>query len=156
VTQPIATVNQIADFLLVESRDRGDVLTNLKLQKLLYYSQAWHLALTGKPIFSEDFEAWVHGPVVPSQYHRFKNHEWRPIMDEVGKPDLPADLVSHLVEIVDVFGSETATALELMTHEEKPWINARGNIPIDQSCNTVIKKDVMLNYYRSMLEDAAS
>ena len=55
----------LANFLLVTCRESGEVLTNLKLQKLMYYSQAWHLALRDIPLFNEDFQAWVHGPVLP-------------------------------------------------------------------------------------------
>jgi uncharacterized phage-associated protein len=48
----------VSDFMLVEGRERGEILTNLKLQKLLYYAQPWHLALNDRPLFDEDFEAW--------------------------------------------------------------------------------------------------
>ena len=63
----------IANFLLIECRERGDIFTNLKLQKLLYYAQAWYLALRGQSPFHRGFQAWVHGPALPSQYKRFKN-----------------------------------------------------------------------------------
>lgn len=142
-----------ANFLLVESRERGDVLTNLKLQKLLYYAQAWYLALRGKPLFAEDFQAWIHGPVLPSQYKRFKKHEWRPILEEgVKMPKVDAGVAKHLREVVDVFGVETAPSLELMTHREKPWILARKGIPIDQTSSEVISKESMRSFYRSMHE----
>jgi uncharacterized phage-associated protein len=140
-----------ADFLLIDCRDRGDVLTNLKLQKLLYYAQAWYLALHQKPLFDEDFEAWVHGPVLPSQYRRFKEFEWKPILREIPplKPDDPV-ILSHLTEIVDVFGSETAVALEMMTHNELPWKSARSGIPLDQPSSSVISKESMQSYYKSL------
>lgn len=67
--------NSVSDYLLVENRERGENLTNLKLQKLLYYAQAWHLALRNAPLFDEDFQAWVHGPVLPSQYLRFRSFQ---------------------------------------------------------------------------------
>ena len=63
------TAAQVADyFLSLVDEDAGDSMTNLRLQKLLFYAQAWHLALTNRPLFEEDFEAWVHGPVIPSFY----------------------------------------------------------------------------------------
>lgn len=142
--------DQVADFLIVVCRERGDVLTNLKLQKLLYYAQSWFLALKKKAIFEEDFQAWVHGPVLPSQYHRFKHSEWRPIMDEVTKPQLEKILNVHLIEVVDVFGIETAESLELMTHSEAPWKNARKNLSNDEPSSEVIRKDIMREYYSSL------
>lgn len=146
-----------ADFILCECRERGDVLTNLKLQKLLYYAQAWYLALEDKPLFSEDFQAWVHGPVLLSQYHRYKEHEWRPILSEIKKPELVNNkVVSHLIEVVDVFGAETGTALELMTHNEQPWKDARQGVPIDQQSNAVISKDSMTTFYRAINEQKRS
>lgn len=140
-----------ADFLLSESRERGEILTNLKLQKLLYYAQAWYLALKDRPLFQEDMEAWVHGPVLPSQYHRFKEFQWKSITANITMPQIGDDgLVDHLLEIVDVFGTETAVALELMTHRERPWIEARGDIPMDTPSTAIIDKTVMRDYYRTL------
>jgi len=146
----LAPPSSVSDFLLAESRERGEVLTNLKLQKLLYYAQAWHLATYDQELFAEDFRAWVHGPVLPSQYRRFKDYEWRPIMEEVGRPVLESALEAHLLEIVDVFGEETAVALELMTHREKPWLAARGNLALDAPSNAIVLKSLMRDYYRSL------
>lgn len=141
---------QLADYLIVESRERGDLLTPLKLQKLMFYADAWSLALYDKEITPEKFQAWVHGPVALSQYHRFKENRWRPILDEIDKPSLSSDLEKHLCEIVDVFGVETGPALEAMTHQELPWIEARGGIPDDQPCNAYIDKDVTKKFYASL------
>jgi len=145
------TPSTLADFLLVESRERGEVLTNLKLQKLLYYAQAWRLALANEPLVEEDFQAWVHGPVLASQYHRFKDFQWRPLSVDLTRPDFAGTGIdAHLVEIVDVFGSETAVALELMTHREKPWLDARGDLPLDALSDAVIPKRSMAEYYRGL------
>jgi uncharacterized phage-associated protein len=145
-----ASPSSVADFMLIECRERGDVLTNLKLQKLLYYAQAWFLVAHNKPLFAEDFQAWVHGPVLPSQYQRFKENEWRPIQDELTKPDLLSEVHSHLMEIVDIFGVETAVALERMTHNEQPWKSARGNIPSDEASTAIISKESMTSFYQSL------
>jgi uncharacterized phage-associated protein len=145
--------NALADFLLVSCREQGEILTNLKLQKLMYYSQAWHLALKGSALFDEDFQAWVHGPVLPSQFFRFRNYQWRPILDDIVAPEIEEPSAKFLEEIIDVFGSETAVALELMTHRERPWVEARGNLPIDALSNNVITKDSMKTYYRELGEE---
>lgn len=141
---------RVADYLLTASRERGEVLTNLKLQKLLYYAQAWFLATNGKPLFQEDFEAWVHGPVLPSQYHRFKGHSWKPITAKVVRPELTRSVRKHLDAILDVFGSDSAIALERMTHAERPWKEARGDLAPHESSHATIDKRVMKEYYRSL------
>jgi uncharacterized phage-associated protein len=141
----------VADFLLVESRERGEVLTNLKLQKLLYYAQSWYLALHGESLFDEDFEAWVNGPVLPSQYDRFRAFQWRPITDEITRPTFADPAIeTHLREIINVFGSETAISLELMTHRETPWVEARGSLPPWTPSAEIISKGRMLDFYRSL------
>ncbi|SDT91851.1 Panacea domain-containing protein [Stappia sp. ES.058] len=140
----------LADYLISESRERGELLTPLKLQKLMYYSDAWHLALYDTEITVERFQAWVHGPVALSQYHRFKNFKWRPIDAEIECPDLPIEMVKHLDEVVDVFGSETAVALEIMTHKEQPWLDARGDLAEDEPCNNYISKEITKYFYRSV------
>jgi len=60
-------------FLCHIDRDAGDSITHLKLQKLLYYAQAWCIVLSGKSLFEDDFEAWSHGPVLPGIYHDYKH-----------------------------------------------------------------------------------
>jgi uncharacterized phage-associated protein len=146
----VASPSHVADFLLHECRERGDALTNLKLQKLLYYADGWHIALHGQPLFDEAFQAWVHGPVLPSQYRRFRDNQWRPILSPIERPDLPGPVAAHLVEIVDVFGSETAVALELMTHRESPWIAARGGLPAEAPSTNEICKHATGDYFRSL------
>jgi uncharacterized phage-associated protein len=148
----LITPKDAADFLLVESRERGELLTNLKLQKLLYYAQAWHLALKGAPLFQEDFKAWVHGPVLTSQYARFRDFQWRPIELDGDRPVVEAELRRHLIEIIDEFGVESAVGLELMTHREKPWLEARGDLAQDQPSNAKISKDTMRTFYRALAD----
>lgn len=142
--------DQVSNFLLHESRERGEVLTNLKLQKLLYYAQAWHLVRKKQQLFKEDFQAWVHGPVLPSQYMRFKIFEWRPILEDITRPRLSHDLNCYLKEIVDVFGCETATNLELMTHNERPWKETRRGLAPDQQSTAIIPKELMKEFYQSL------
>lgn len=153
IMNDLVAPNLVANFLLVESRERGEILTNLKLQKLLYYSQAWHLALYDTPLFQEEFQAWVHGPVLPSQYYRFNDFKWLPITTDVDAPTLPAPAATHLSEILDVFGVETAVALEHMTHDEMPWKRARGSLPPHEPSRAVIEKSWMKDFYLAMANE---
>lgn len=67
------TVFEVAKFFIHLANETGSYISNLKLQKLVYYAQAWHLALHDTPLFEDDFEAWVHGSVVPSSIRNIKN-----------------------------------------------------------------------------------
>ena len=111
-----------------ESKDSG--LSNLKLQKLLYYSQGFHLAIFNERLFSEKLEAWTHGPVCPEVYHRFKNFGSSPIfLDEKFDQEkgFNQEQIELLDEIFEVFGQFSAWKLRDMTHEELPWIQFENN-----------------------------
>jgi uncharacterized phage-associated protein len=142
---------KVADYIISFFYEYGDAITNLKLQKLMYYAQAWHLAIFDKPLFEGDFEAWVHGPVHMETYQRFKGYRWDPITENIEKPKLPKETVDFLNEVLDVYGSFSAYQLELLTHEEAPWRRARGGIPIDQESRAVISPEDMKEFYRERL-----
>lgn len=144
------TANQVADYFLWFGAEHGDPLSNLKLQKLVYYAQAWHLALHKKPLFAERIEAWVHGPVEPKLYRRFKGHGFGLVPPPQRKPALPARYEAHLKEVFSVYGRYSAWDLERMTHAETPWIKARGGIEPDQPCTTPISHAEMQRFYAGL------
>ena len=150
------TANTIADYFLTKLREVGDNISHLKLQKLVYYAQAWFLALYDKRLFAEEFQAWIHGPVVPSVYDRFKKNGWKPILAKVDKPQLSDDIQEHLEEILRVFNKYTALDLEIMTHSELPWMEARGNTPATERSRATISQQSMKEYCLSLLEKGKS
>lgn len=140
-------------FLSHIERDAGDSITHLKLQKLLYYAQAWCIVLSGKSLFEDDFEAWSHGPVLPSIYHEYKHF---------GFEALPScDCVSNVQEAVEnildevqrVYGEKSARYLEELTHHEAPWLEARNGLPLEVRCSNIISKENMLHFYSEMLQE---
>ncbi len=142
---------EVANRFLSQAHEHGDQLSNLKLQKLLYYAHAWYLVLNeDQPLFDDRIEAWVHGPVVPNVYHEFKQYGWQPIMVEPDKNPLPKDISTHLKDIWEVFSSYSAFDLERMTHQEAPWINARGDLEIDEPSSNAISNSDMATYYRQL------
>lgn len=149
----IATADKVADFFLRFCHNHGDLLTNLKLQKLLYYAQGWHLALFEKPLFNDQIQAWVHGPVVYSVYSKFKKFGPSPISYEPTQADLPPKTIEFLGEIMNVFGKYHAFELERMTHNEMPWIRARGNLAIDEPSFATIKQKDMQDYFTSLADE---
>jgi uncharacterized phage-associated protein len=145
------SVDLVADTLIHLARERNlSDLTNLKLQKLLYYAQAWNLAFSDECLFAEDIEAWVHGPVVPRVFRRFKALGWKTIDTKVNPLHGPY-LASHLKLILTAYGSFSATQLERLTHSEDPWRIARNGIPSDVSSNAVISHKSMKMYYKALL-----
>ena len=143
------TSDRVADMLIHLARERGIDITNLKLQKLLYYAQAWNLVFTGEPLFSGDIEAWVHGPVVPSVFRRFKAFGWNTI-DSPVTPYHDTYLSAHLKLILTAYGALGATQLERLTHSEAPWKNARKGLPPDVSSNSIIAHKDMKMFYTGL------
>jgi uncharacterized phage-associated protein len=134
-------------------RDAGDDITHLKLQKLLYYTQAWHLANYDKPLFDEDMQAWAHGPVVPSVWRLYRDCGWNPLPPEP-LPSIDPDLQGYLEVVFARYGGFTAKKLEELTHAEQPWREARGNLPPEAKCDTPISKSTMRDYYKARLRKA--
>lgn len=150
------TALSLADLILFTSRERNIEVTNLKLQKLLYYSQAWHLAILGKPLFLDRIEAWIHGPVVPPVFGHFKEYRWNPIPFFGPDPgielgDAHWSIRNFIGEVMEAYGTLTGPQLERLTHEEDPWKKARAGIPSDQPSNNVITHESMIDFYRPMV-----
>lgn len=150
----MSTAKEVARYIVGFFQMAEDPITNLKLQKLLYYVQGWHLGLYGDAAFDEDLQAWVHGPVQPSVYHEYKQYRWNPITDEVAIPDLHKKLKRHIDNVLEVYGSDSAYELERRTHREAPWKDARKGIQRDQDCTNVIKKKAMKDYFKRLADEA--
>ena len=146
----MTTAKKVAEYFLWKAREHGDWLTNLKLQKLLYYAQGWHLAIFKGPLFPEKIEAWVHGPAIPSVYGRFKRFGWNPITDQVTKPEFEH---SNLVdEVFEKYARFSAWELEQMTHEESPWRNARGGLAPEKESKNEIQPEAIQSYFAAKLK----
>lgn len=143
--------SEIANYFIWLSHETGALLTNLKLQKLLYYSQGWYLAFYQKPLFKDNIEAWIHGPVVPCIYKKYKIFQWNPIAEKAEKPLLNPKTNSFLVSLSKAYFHRDGYELELMTHQEKPWINARKGLKPDVNSNNIISRKDMQNYFTSMM-----
>ena len=111
----------------------GDQISNLKLQKLLYYAQGAFLAIKGVPLFPDKIMAWMHGPVVPDVYHEYKGYGDAGIAPpETFDPDMFSDEESELLtEVYNEFAQYSAWKLRNMTHQETPWQETPQNEEID-------------------------
>lgn len=151
------TYQEVADFFLAFADDKGETISNLKLQKLVYYAQAWFVANYEKPLFKGEFQAWVHGPVLPELYRTYKERGSSPIptsreLEEVEKALDPA-ILEYLKEVARVYMPSGAYELELMTHQEAPWIDAREGLEPDEKGENVISLEAMKEYYGGKIKN---
>jgi len=118
------TAQQIAQWFINRSildaeSNKGELLSNMKLQKLLYYAQGCFLALKGAPLFGEEILAWEHGPVVQEIYRKYKKNLFIDSFEDV---KIDRDISSVLEEAYEIFGQFSAWKLRDMTHSETPWL----------------------------------
>ena len=156
-TNPV-NVHDVTDFIIGQFGDEKDGLTVLKLQKLLYYVQAWHLAFGKGRLFNGGFQAWVHGPVNRDVYDRFKStHSLfssltaNDIRDGFDHGLMSQDAKDHIRVVIDAYGELTGMQLEDMTHNEAPWRTARGSLKPFERCETEISELAMTNFYAELL-----
>lgn len=128
-------------------------ITPLALQKILYFSQGIYMTSHNDFLFEEDCQAWVHGPVYESVYNLFKDFKYNPIEDN--RFALLADCHSELTEeeknvldlVVSTFGMYSGKVLEMITHNEKPWKEAREGYAEISRSNEVISKEAIKEYF---------
>ena len=139
--------------LLTAKRDsviegQGELMSNMKLQKMLYYEQGFHLAVFGTPLFEEDIEAWMYGPVVPAVYEVYKDYGYNGIdPGEVEAVTLSDREQALFDEVYKVYGAYSAIGLMNMTHRESPWANTPTGV------GSVISRDKMVEFFRTRIND---
>ena len=140
------SVFEIANWFLSK-----ESMTQKKLQKLCYYAQAWCYALNDYRLIDTVFEAWVHGPVSPALYDKFKSFGYNSIR-LAGKYTVNiAEADIELLESVwETYGDHTGNALEALSHSEPPWIEARVGYAPNERCNVPISVESMKKYYSSI------
>ncbi len=141
----MASVYDVAEYILEKTKG----ITTWKLQKLVYYSQAWHLVWDEEILFDEDIQAWANGPVCPALYRR---HKGRFKLESVnGNSDALSDSERESVDaVLDHYGGKNGQWLSDLTHMEPPWRNARkGLLPLDRG-ESVITHEAMAEYYGSL------
>lgn len=110
-------------FLALASQEDGELVSNMKLQKLVYYAQGFSLALHDEPLFPEEIRAWTHGPVTPVVYQEYKAYGNRAIDPPEGFDCAAynADDQALLDDVYAVYGQYSALGLRSLTHNEPPW-----------------------------------
>ncbi len=138
------SANDIANaFLMLSEPEAGDVVTNLKLQKLLYYAQGFHLALYGRPFFADEILAWEHGPVVRNVYNTYRDFGSNILSPTETIIEFDNDEKELIKQVWNLFGQFSAWRLRDMTHSEEPWKNTPRNQEITH--------ESLLNFFRTQV-----
>ena len=124
-------------------------MTAMKLEKVVYYCQAWSLAWDDVPLFDEEFQAWANGPVCPEL---FAQHRGKYVIDENffasrADYDFTASQIETMDKVIEYYGSKEPHWLSELTHKENPWREARKGTPEGYPSNAVITKESMMEYY---------
>ncbi|KKQ36482.1 MAG: hypothetical protein US54_C0066G0006 [Candidatus Roizmanbacteria bacterium GW2011_GWA2_37_7] len=136
----------------------GDLVSPLKMQKLVYYGYVWTLVKNKKRLFNEKIEAWPSGPVIPSLYRELKGYGSAPIDEsflsvkneqelETLFSKFPKEFKTTLDEVYENYMTKTAFELVTLTHSEKPWLEARDGLPATQTSNNAISDDAIIKQY---------
>ncbi|MBL7497092.1 DUF4065 domain-containing protein [Frankia sp. CNm7] len=139
-------VDDVAAFLL----DRLGVMRTTRLQGLVYYAQAWHLADHGERMFGADIEAWRHGPMVRPLYERHRRQrevgEW-----PAGNPRGLGERAREVVEwVIRFYGAISGDELSRIVRVELPWQRARKGRVFARRSAKVIDPAEMAGYYRRL------
>lgn len=148
-------LQEVVDFFIVKSKKEGLPLTNKKLQKLIYYAQVWNLVFNDRRLFDDVIEAWIHGPVVPSVYRKYKKYGRMMIDEDAEFNDKIFDKkeLDVLEEVWGIYGKFDGDYLEMLSHSEKPWSMARGDAEINEKATAIINIDLMKNYYKEKIKN---
>lgn len=125
----------------------------MKLQKLLYYAQAWHLAEYGEPLFDAEIEAWRMGPVVRSVWDRHRHQNRVEAWDEGDATALTPRESQLVASVVARYGGFNRDDLSAMTHDEEPWQRARAGLPDSEPSSAPLSRAVMAAYFRRQVTD---
>ena len=139
----MANVFDVSAYIL----QKAAPVTAMKLQKLVYYAQAWSLVWDDEPLFPERIEAWANGPVCPPLFAEHRG-QFTVVSEPKGDASALKERERDTVDaILEVYGDKTAAWLSDLTHREAPWINARKGLPDGVRSDREITHAAMTEYY---------
>jgi uncharacterized phage-associated protein len=142
----MATAHDVAAYIL----ERKGEMSAMKLQKLVYYAQAWNLAWLRTPLFGERVEAWAKGPVVRELYARHRGYYSVGHWPFGSSAALTAEQQDTVDRVLSFYGDKDAAWLSDLTHAERPWKEAREGLPEGERGHFEITPESMMNYYASL------
>lgn len=147
----------VANYFIQKANEENEQVDPLKLQKLIYFANGWHLALRGTPLIQEKIHAWKYGPVVESVYQAFKRYGSRPIDEVAGSTLIPGD-DAEAIELLDtvweLYGHYSGVQLSNLSHDpEGPW-SARTRSALASGWGPKMRDDEMRKYFMRLVEEA--
>jgi uncharacterized phage-associated protein len=131
--------------------EREGEMSAMKLQKLVYYCQAWSLVWDDRPLFDDKIEAWANGPVCPNLYDHHRGGFLVNAKTFAGKKsNLDADAKDTIKQVLKFYAKKDAHWLSDLTHSERPWRDARRGVGAGERSNNEISKAAMAEYYGSL------
>jgi len=151
------TASDVANYFLYLANINNKDLTNKKLQKLIYYAQAWFLVLNNRNLFDDKIEAWIHGPAVSKLFLKFrKRFGFEPIkvkIDQNIEKKFTDDEKEVIHEVWRVYGKCSDEYLEKLVHSELPWQKARKGLSLAEPSSREISTVLMKVYYDERLRE---
>lgn len=157
---------QTANWFIDKAKQQNSELTPMKVQKLIYIAHGWHLALSGKPLISEDVQAWQYGPVVPEVFHRLKRYGKNQITDNIIEvtsdnhievPRIPQDDVfanALLEKVWEVYSQYGGIQLSQLTHAPSaPWSEKWNEMQTQGLSQSAIPLSSIQKYYSGLLQE---
>ena len=164
-------IRDVAKYIGLSLTTKGLSVSPLKLQKILYYTQAWFMAMLGREntVFNDIPEAWVNGPVYPVIYYDYRDKAAN-MCDHLestvfydGDPleglevytrvlDLDTESLELIESIVTLYGAQTQNKLIWLTHSEQPWAEARAGLRPGERSERKLSLDLMCDYYHARYE----
>lgn len=155
----MADLHDVCDYIIMLSENSEAPLNYGKLQRLLYYCQAWRLAFTKSPLFEGRFQAWVHGPVNRTIFDRFyPGTLYTPVdfsnVKGMGRIlHITKDERSHIDEVYEKYSVFSGSQLEELSRREDPWVQARAGLHPSAPSTSVCDEGLMASYYRRRVSD---
>lgn len=143
-----ASAIDVAKYIL----EKTGPISTMKLQKLVYYAQAWSLVWDDAPLFDDHIEAWANGPVITSLFeaHKGRYAVSAKFFKNADVSRLNASQEDAIDRVVEFYGKKSAQWLSDLTHSEAPWVEARRGIPEGERGNSKITLESMAEYYGSL------
>jgi len=142
----MATAHDVAAYILQKMGE----MTAMKLEKLVYYSQAWSLVWDEEPLFHERIEAWANGPVVPALYQRHRGEFKVTAWPHGDCQNLTPRQTKTIDAVLKYYGRKTSQWLSDLTHSERPWKEARGTLAPGERGEKEISVAIMAEYYSGL------
>jgi len=142
----MTTVLDVAQYIV----EKKGPMTAMKLQKLVYYSQAWSLVWDEKPLFRDPIQAWANGPVSPKLYSAHRGLFEVKVIAGVDSKALTKQHRQVVDKVLAYYGDKPSQWLSDLTHQEEPWKQARRGLAAGEAGQTVIKTASMAEYYSSL------